>query len=111
MLKECQIGNKEACKKFEIACKKLAEATPALTEDVLFCKDSCPLDNKCYPFGYRKKGNYCSDSGAFVTQLETDKTCDNHFECASNLCTSGTCFSPTLLEQIIGWFKKIFTSA
>ncbi len=78
------------------------------TGPMLICKDSCPLDNKCYPFGIRKQGRYCSDEGAFRQQLESDESCDNNFECQSNVCVSGKCISSGLLENIISWFKKLF---
>ncbi|MDP2925603.1 MAG: hypothetical protein Q8N99_04485 [Nanoarchaeota archaeon] len=78
------------------------------SESVLVCKDSCPLDNKCYPFGYRKGGNYCSDESKFVEQLKADKTCENNFECSSNVCVSSKCVDEGLIQKIINWFKKLF---
>ena len=75
---------------------------------ILVCKDSCPLDGKCYDFGYRKSGKYCSDSGGFVPQLEADSTCDNNFECSSNVCVSGKCISENLIQKILNWFKRLF---
>jgi len=77
-------------------------------EDILICKDSCPLDGKCYPFGYRKSGEFCSDSGSFVEQLKEETVCDNNFECSSNVCVSGTCISEGFLQKIIDWFKNLF---
>ena len=77
-------------------------------EKVLICKDSCPLDGKCYPFGYRKSGNFCSDQGAFVEQLKGDLACDNNFECSSNLCIDSQCVSQGLFKKIMDWFSNIF---
>jgi len=77
-------------------------------ESILICKDSCPLDGKCYPFGYRKGSKYCSDEGAFKDQLKEDETCENNFECESNVCVSGKCISSSLIQKIIDWFKKLF---
>ena len=77
-------------------------------EEILICKDSCPLDRKCYPFGYRKDGNFCSDEGSFVKQLEGDLTCENNFECSSNVCVDGTCVSSGLIEKIMDFFRKLF---
>ena len=76
--------------------------------DSLVCKDSCPLDGKCYHFGYRKSGNFCSDTGSFVKQLEDDKVCENNFECSSNVCVSGRCVSDSLIQKILNWFKRLF---
>lgn len=72
------------------------------------CSSGCVLDNKCYPFGYRRSGEFCSDNGIFLSQLSADETCDNSFECDSNVCVSGKCVEAGLIQKIINWFKKIF---
>ncbi|MBS3075922.1 hypothetical protein J4429_05700 [Candidatus Pacearchaeota archaeon] len=74
----------------------------------LICKDSCPFEDKCYPFGYRKAEKYCSDNGAFIEQLKSDETCDNNFECSSNVCVSGKCIDAGFLQKIMNWFRKLF---
>jgi len=79
-----------------------SDKIPALT-----CKDSCPLDGKCYPFGYRKDGKFCSDEGGFTTQ-KSEESCQNNFECSSNVCVSGKCVSEGLIQKIISWFKRLF---
>ena len=81
-----------------------------LNEDVLVCKDSCPLEGKCYQFGYRKEGMYCTDKSSFELQLKGDVACDNNFQCGSNVCVSNKCVSQGLLDQIINWFKRLFGS-
>ena len=77
-------------------------------EEILICKDSCPLDGKCYPFGYRKEGKYCSDEGAFKEQLKSEETCENNFECSTNVCVDGKCISSGLIKKIMSWFMKLF---
>ena len=79
-------------------------------EPILICKDSCPLDGKCYPFGYRKEGKYCSDEGVFKEQLKENAACENNFECSTNICVDGKCISSGLIQKIISWFKKLFGS-
>ena len=74
----------------------------------LICKNSCALDGKCYPFGYRKSGNYCTDKGSFENQIGDNEKCDNNFECSSNVCVSGKCLSQGLIEKILSWFKNLF---
>lgn len=69
----------------------------------------CSLNNKCYPFGYRKSGLYCSDSYKFVEQTESEASCDNNFECASNVCANSQCVSGTLIQKILNWFSNIFS--
>jgi hypothetical protein len=103
-LKECKadgkISNPAACEKWEANCQETK---------VSVCKNSCSLDDKCYPFGYRKSNNYCSDSGSFTKQLDSGEVCENNFECGSNVCVSGQCISESLMEKIIGWFKNLFS--
>ncbi|MFH1710940.1 MAG: hypothetical protein ABH840_01385, partial [Nanoarchaeota archaeon] len=77
------------------------------TEPALVCKNSCPLDGKCYPFGYRKGGKFCSDEGNFVEQGKSG-ACDNNFECASNVCVNSECISEGFLQKIMNWFRKMF---
>jgi len=76
-------------------------------EEILICKDSCPLNGKCYPFGYRKEGRFCSDKGAFIEQLKDGVICENNFECSSNMCINGKCISSNLIQKIIDWFRKL----
>lgn len=89
-----------------------AKAEPILEEkfdaEMLICKDSCPLDNKCYPFGYRKSDKFCADSGAFGSQLQSDAQCENNFECTSNVCVSNKCVSQGFIDRVMSWFKRLF---
>ncbi|MFH1229496.1 MAG: hypothetical protein V1678_03675, partial [Candidatus Aenigmatarchaeota archaeon] len=79
-------------------------------EAILICKDSCPSEGKCYPFGYRKGEKYCSDEGAFKGQLNGNAVCENNFECSTNVCVDGKCISSNFIQMIIDWFKKLFGS-
>jgi hypothetical protein len=88
--------------------EKLKEEMKDSKEETLFCKDSCPLDGKCYPFGYRKSGKYCPDEGMFKEQLKPEEVCENNFECSTNVCVDGKCVSSGLIQKIINWFTKLF---
>jgi len=66
----------------------------------------CEADEKCYPMGYRKTGEYCTPDNVFVSQI--DGGCDNSFECKSNVCISGECLTEGFIEKIMNWFKKLF---
>lgn len=68
----------------------------------------CLKDKGCYPLGYRKSGEYCSEDKTFISQLEADSTCDNNFECSSNLCIDGQCISSSFWQKIMSWFKNLF---
>jgi len=73
-----------------------------------FCS-GCELADNCYPFGYRKSGRFCSDEKLqFVEQKSSDTSCENNFECSSNVCVSGKCVSEGLLQKILNWFKRLF---
>ncbi len=104
-LKECKSGDNSLCNKWERNCQIKEKGNISI--ESLICKDSCPLEGKCYPFGHRKSDKFCSDIGSFVEQLEGDKTCENNFECSSNVCVSGTCVSEGLLQKILNWFKSL----
>jgi hypothetical protein len=68
----------------------------------------CKLDNTCYPFGYRKSGEYCSINLSFVSQSAESTLCENSFECGSNVCISGECISQSLIQKFFLWFKNLF---
>lgn len=82
---------------------------PAEMEASLICKNSCPLNEKCYPFGYRKDGKYCSDETNFVDYKASKSICENNFECKSNVCVNSECISEGLIKSILNWFKKLFS--
>jgi hypothetical protein len=76
--------------------------------DILICNDSCLLDEKCYPFGYRILDKFCSNTGSFVKQLKGENSCENNFECSSNVCVSGSCVNKGFLQKVMNLFKKLF---
>jgi len=86
------------------------EGSENLSDNFDWCS-GCFLDDKCYDLGYRKSINgtlrYCSEIG-FVVQKAGDETCDNHFECESNVCVSGKCVEAGLIQKILNWFKRLF---
>lgn len=95
---------------YKSRCKEETEEADkkTITEPILVCKDSCPSDGKCYPFGYRKTDKFCSDEGKFIGQLKEDEICENNFECKSNVCVDGKCLSSGLIQKIIDFIKNIF---
>ncbi|MBS3104960.1 hypothetical protein J4234_01765 [Candidatus Woesearchaeota archaeon] len=69
----------------------------------------CELDDKCYPFGYRKDNKFCSDNYKFTSQIKEEEKCDNNFECSSNLCIDSKCVSSGFIQKILSWFKGFFS--
>jgi hypothetical protein len=70
--------------------------------------NECSLNGECYPLGYRKSGDYCSETGEFIKQVGDDVQCDNNFECGTNLCIDGQCISQGFLKKIFEWFGRLF---
>jgi hypothetical protein len=112
--KECGIGD---CEPDEPVCKDKVrmcggKCTPCPEDDdgeIFYACSGCELEDKCYPFGYRKAGNYCSDENdVFIGQLGDNENCENNFECKTNLCIDGNCVSSGLWNKFLRWFKNIF---
>ncbi len=76
-------------------------------EKVFYKCSGCELGDKCYPMGYRKAGQFCSENSEFIGQSKAG-ICDNNFECESNVCISGECVEEGLMRRIIKWFRKLF---
>ena len=76
-------------------------------EKLFYSCSGCESKGKCYPIGYRKEGQYCSENYEFIGQSKAG-TCENNFECKSNVCISDECVEEGLIKRIIEWFKKLF---
>ena len=72
------------------------------------CKYGCMVEGKCVPIGFRKGDKYCDISGKMVVQKEGKKKCDNNYECESNLCLKKRCVQPSLIDNILKWFREFF---
>jgi len=72
------------------------------------CNNGCFSNERCYPLGYRKAGDYCGESNKFVSQINGENSCENNFECGSNLCVNNQCINEGLFQKILDWFKKLF---
>jgi hypothetical protein len=70
------------------------------------CNYGCSLNSKCYPFGYRKTGKYCSEDYKFVEQTKSDTSCENSFECKSNLCLDDQCVSQGVMKKFFNWLRS-----
>lgn len=88
------------------------ETYPTQGQEVVgssFICNGCVLDKKCYPLGFRKDKNYCDDiTSAFTSQKVPNTSCENSFECDSNLCINNQCVSGSLWQKILDWFSKLF---
>jgi hypothetical protein len=78
------------------------------SQGTLVCS-GCEFDTKCYPYGYRKEGKFCSDSNnLFIEQKKADATCENNFECKTNICIDGQCISKGIWQKFLDWFRRLF---
>lgn len=76
-------------------------------ETPLIC-DGCVLGNKCVFVGYRSNEKYCELTGEFKLQKEADSSCENNFECSSNLCIANECVNQGLWRRILNFFRRLF---
>jgi len=104
---ECKEGDIKSCEMFRGFCKEWDDHD-LNTKELTVCGSGCVRDDRCFPFGYRKDSNYCSENSEFVPQLNSDEACENNFECESNVCVSSQCISGSLLQKVINWFKRSF---
>ncbi|MBI2507397.1 hypothetical protein HYV89_00400 [Candidatus Woesearchaeota archaeon] len=57
----------------------------------LKCSQGCSYNGECLPVGMRVAGRYCDFTQALRVQKEG--SCENSYECKSNLCISNECLS------------------
>src|SRR3989344_8163601 len=55
----------------------------------LVCDSGCAYNGNCVPIGTRVEGRYCDWRN--VLRVQKEGSCDNIYECKSNLCLSGQC--------------------
>ncbi|MBU0894442.1 MAG: hypothetical protein KKF48_05150 [Nanoarchaeota archaeon] len=97
----------ESPKIIEIPEKEIPEEKR--NKEIIYLCSGCELNDKCYPFGFRKNGNYCSDENdEFVSQKNPELSCENNFECDSNLCINDECVSGSLWAKFMRWLSSIF---
>jgi hypothetical protein len=67
--------------------------------------NGCLFNNTCIPIGYRFDDNevnsYCDISGIQAQKVNTEnitQSCQNNFECETNLCSSGECVAASGLK-------------
>lgn len=77
-------------------------------QELPFICSGCQLESKCFPFGYRKEGKFCSENEDFMSQLEANSICENNFECKTNSCLDNQCTEPGFWQKIFKWLSRLF---
>jgi hypothetical protein len=76
------------------------------------CAMGCELNETCILPGIRASVNnskqYCDINSEWKVQKATDETCDNNFECGTNVCINGKCIVSSFIEKILEWFRHLF---
>jgi hypothetical protein len=58
--------------------------------------------------GLRNATKYCSIDEIWEVQKEKEGSCDNNFECVTNVCVGGECISEGLLKRFLNWLSRLF---
>jgi len=99
--------NQEHVKVIQMAEKDIPK--DKLNSDTIVLCSGCESESKCYPFGFRKNGNYCDDKTSnFIKQNIPNSACQNNFECDSNICVNNSCVSGNVWQKFLSWFKNLF---
>lgn len=59
-------------------------------ETPIIC-NGCIVGDKCVPIGYRSGNKYCNIESELVEQYKEEVSCNNSYECASNICEKNQC--------------------
>jgi hypothetical protein len=68
----------------------------------------CSLNNNCVPIGTRTETQFCDVDNSMKNQNLKDTSCNNNYECTSNVCINNKCIEPNFIQKIINWFIKLF---
>lgn len=76
-------------------------------ETPIIC-NGCILGDKCVPVGYRTDDKYCNIESELVSQFDAEDSCNNNFECSTNLCIDNQCVSSGVWQKFIRWLSRLF---
>ena len=68
----------------------------------------CNLNDNCVPIGTRTEAQFCDVNKSMTNQNSDDASCNNNYECTSNVCINNKCIEPNFIQKIINWFIKLF---
>jgi len=99
----CPIGCE--CTEESITC----EIEELETDQESLCVMGCYLAEQgvCIIQGTRTSDQYC-DFDSKLKDQKAEGSCNNNYECSSNLCIDGECVSAGLWKKFLTWFKNLF---
>ncbi len=108
----CDINKKMTVQKeIALACQNNYECETNICKSNV-CKPLCEgcldKENICLPIGTRTDVEYCDVDSALKSQRIETASCNNNFECGSNLCVDGQCIEKGAFTKIMDWFRKLF---
>jgi len=98
----------EECISGTILCPDGVCRTECVSVDVDKCSFGCLYGKSCLPIGTRVSGQFCDIGRDLEKQLGADASCENNFECKTNLCIDSQCVESGVLKKIIAWFRNFF---
>lgn len=76
------------------------------------CAMGCELEGQCILPGIRTtvqgSKQYCDINAEWKKQKTKSESCDNNFECETNLCIDGNCITHNFFQRIFSWFGSLF---
>jgi len=90
------------------------------TTETITCDNGCYFDGKCLSYGLRimsaGKSLFCDIEGKLEFQKSEGDPCQNNYECATNFCSSGSCYdiagevgeTKGILEAIVDFLRDLF---
>ncbi len=72
------------------------------------CTSGCLYNGKCIPMSMRVDDQFCNIDGQLEDQKAEDSSCNNNFECSSNLCIDDKCISAGFFKKLMNWFSNRF---
>tara|TARA_Y100000310_G_scaffold118295_1_gene117153 strand:- start:1373 stop:2602 length:1230 start_codon:yes stop_codon:yes gene_type:complete len=70
----------------------------------------CNFEDSCILIGTRTDAQYCDIEHSMKDLKSEGNTCNNNYECSSNVCVNNQCISGNLIQKIISWFRRLFKS-
>jgi len=70
--------------------------------------EGCILNENCIPYSTRIDGKFCSIDRKIKEQKTEDSSCQNNYECVTNVCIDSKCIGKGLIQKILDFLGKLF---